>query len=110
MVSKSGLFKPPRHKWLADVVCFETPKCAREAANTLIRALERGRLRKLDIGPKRALQIVRALNYAANRASAAAQRHNLSPKERKELRAIHKIYRRAAEKASKIYKEKYKQG
>jgi len=107
-MSKSGLFKPPKHKWLADIICFETPKCAKKAANTLLRALERGRLKKLDMGPKRALQILRALNYAANRASAASKRHNLSPKERKELRAIHKIYRNAAKKASRIYKEKYR--
>ena len=107
-MGKGGLFKPPKHKWLAKIVCFETLKCAREATKTLVRALERGRLGKLDIGPKRALTIVRALFYAANRAEAAARRRNLSRKEREELRRIHKIYREAAEKADRIYRRKYR--
>ena len=70
--------------------------------------MKRGRKGDMKIGEKRALTIVRSLNYAANRAEASAKRRNLTPSERRKLLAISKIYRRAAEKASEIYHEKYK--
>ena len=107
--SGSGLFKSPRHKWLAEIVSFESPSEAKESAKRLVRALERGRIGKQKIGKKRALTIVRALNYAANRAEASAKRENLGAKERKELKEIAKIYREAKEEAFKIYHEKYKE-
>jgi hypothetical protein len=102
-----SLFKPPRHKWIADIVSFTTPKEAREAARKLIRILERGRHGRLRIGRERALEIVRALYYASNRARASARRHNLSRKEKHELHEIARIYRRAAEKADRIYHKRY---
>ena len=97
---KGGLFKPPRHKWIADIVSFETPSKARKAARKLLDIMEESRRKK-------ALTILRALNYAANRAEAAAKRRNLSPKERQELKTISEIYREAAEKASKLYHERF---
>jgi hypothetical protein len=103
----SGLFKPPRHKWLADIVTFKDPEKAKKAAKRLVHGLERGRIGRQRIGRKRALTIARALQYAANRARASAKRRNLSPKERKELREIAEIYDEAAEEAFEIYKEKY---
>jgi len=102
------LFKPPRHKWIAKIVSFETPKKARKSAKTLLNILKRGRRGSKKIGRKTALTILKALNYAANRAKAAAKRKNLSRKEKRELRSVSKIYREAAKKASKIYHEKYK--
>ena len=107
--SGSGLFKPPRHKWIADIVSFENPKEAREAAKRLVRALERGRIGKRKVGKRTALTIARALNYAANRAEASAKRKGLSSEERKELREIAKIYREAAEEAFEIYREEYRE-
>jgi len=103
-----GLFKPPRHKWVADIVSFRTPSEARKATKKLVSGLKRGRIGRRKIGRKSALVIVRSLNYAANRARAAAKRRNLSPKERAELRQISRIYRRAYQQASRIYKQKYK--
>ena len=103
----SGLFKPARHKWLADIITFESESKARKAAKRLVNDLERGRIGKKKIGKKRALTIARALQYAANRAEASAKRKNLSPKERKELKEIAKIYDRAAKEAFEIYDEKY---
>ena len=102
-----GLFKPARHKWIADIITFETPGKARKAADKLIGALQRGRYGNLKIGQKRALAIARALQYAANRAKASAKRKNLSPKERKELIRISKIYDQAAERAFRIYHKRY---
>ena len=103
-----GLFKPAKHKWLADIITFKDPDDAEEAAEKLVGALERGRLGRMRIGRKRALAITRALNYAANRAEASAKRRNLSPEERRELREIAEIYREAAEEAREIYHEKYR--
>jgi len=104
-----GLFKPPRHRWLADIVSFESPTKARESARKLVKAFERGRIGRRKIGRKRALTIARALNYAANRAEASAKRKGLSSKERKELKEIAKIYRKAAEEAFEIYREEYRE-
>ena len=105
---KGGLFKPPRHKWLAKIITFEDPDSAEEAAERLVKGLKRKRIGRKKIGKKTALTIVRALNYAANRAKASANRSSLSGRERRELLRISKIYRKAAEKASEIYHEKYK--
>jgi len=106
-MGKSGLFKPPRHKWVAKIVSFENPEKARKSAKKLLTMLERGRKGSRKIGKKTALVILRSLYYAANRAKAAAKRRNLSAKEKRELKRISKIYRKAAEKASKIYDKKY---
>jgi hypothetical protein len=103
----SGLFKPPRHKWLADIITFESEAKARKAAKRLVNDVERGRMGRKRIGRKRALTIARALLYAANRAEASAKRRNLTPEERRKLREISEIYRKAAEEAFEIYKEKY---
>ena len=109
-VKARGLFKPPKHRWLAEIVTFKTPKAAREAARKLVNALKRRRLGSRRIGRKTALTIARALNYAANRAAAAARSPKLSAKERRELVKISQIYRRAAEQAFKLYHAKYKKG
>ena len=104
----SGLFKPPKHKWIADIVTFESPGRAERAAERLVNAIRRGRIGRRRVGRKTALTILRSLNYAANRAAASARRRNLSPMERSELLRISDIYREAAEEASEIYHSKYK--
>jgi len=109
-MAKGGLFKPPRHKWIADIVTFESPGKARKAAKRLVNGLKRGRIGKRKIGKKTALTICRALQYAANRARASAKRKNLSPKERRELLSTSKIYDKAADRAFEIYEKKYKGG
>jgi len=105
--SKGGLFKPPKHKWLAKIITFKDPDSAEEAAEKLVKGLERGRIGKRRVGKKTALTIARSLNYAANRAEASAKRKNLSKKEREELKEIAEIYREAANEAFEIYHEKY---
>lgn len=105
---KAGLFKPPKHKWIAKIVSFKSPRAAARAAKRLLKALARGRTPGgAPIGQKRALTIYRALVYAANRAEAAAKRRELSAKEREELLQIYKIYRKAADIARKLYHRKY---
>lgn len=106
-MSGGGLFKPPAHKWIANIVTFENPAKARAGARKLVNYVRTGRKGSLKIGRYRALAIVRALNYAANRAKAAAKRKNLSPKERRELLEISRIYRRAYERAAEIYHRRY---
>jgi len=99
-----GLFKPPRWKYLADIVTFETPSKARETAKKLV-----GMIKKAERRDK-ALRIARALTYAANRAKASAKRSNLKEKERRELIEVSKIYRAAADEAWEIYHEKFGKG
>jgi len=108
MGKRKGLFGPAKHNWLADIITFKTISGAEKAAKKLINALKRGRLGKLKIGQKRALQIDQALNLAARRAKAASKNPKFKPKKRKQLRKISKIYDKAAEEASMIYKTKYK--
>ena len=96
----NGLFKPPRHKWIAEIVTFESPGKAERAARRLVNIVK--------TAPRgKALTVLRALNYAANRAEASAQRSNLSAKERSELIRVSRIYREATEKASEIYHERF---
>ena len=107
-MGKGGLFAPPRHKWLADIVSFKNPTKARESVRRLIKGLERGRIGKMKIGEERALTILRGIKYAENRAKAAAKKRDLSAKERREFKKIAEIYDKAYERARKIYFEKYK--
>jgi len=97
----SGLFKPPRWKYLAEVVTFEDPKKARKAAAEILRSIKKAKRRD------KALREARALQYAANRARAAARKRGLSRKEREELREVAKVYEEAAKEAWEIYREKY---
>jgi len=99
--NKGGLFKPPRWKYLAEIVTFESPEKAQKAARQLVREVKKAKRRD------KALRIARALTYAANRAKASAKRGNLSPEKRRELREISKIYREAADEAWEIYHEKF---
>lgn len=103
----SGLFKPAKHKWIADVVTYESVTKARQAARRLVTYLRQGHRGSMKIGQKRALAIVRALNYAANRADAAAKNPKLRPAEKKKLIQIAEVYRRAYDEAAAIYKRRY---
>jgi len=85
-----GLFKPPRWKYLAQIITFENPEAARGAVKELLREFRQAKTR----AKKR--RIKQATIYAANRARASAKRKNLSPRERRELLQIARIYERAA--------------
>lgn len=98
----SGLFKPPRWKYLADIITFESPSKARKSAKEVLKDIKKSKRRD------KVLREARALQYAANRARAAAKRKNLSPEERRELKEIAEIYEDAAEEAWGIYHERFK--
>jgi len=102
-----GLFRPARHKWIADIITFESPEAARAAARKLVTYVRTGYNGRLRIGQKRALEILRALNYAANRAEAAAKNPKLKPGKKRELREIAAIYRDAAGQVQKTYARRY---
>jgi len=107
-----GIFHEPKHKWLADIVSFESPEKAEKSARRLVAALKNGKIqhegKTLKIGQKRALQIYKSIIEAANRAKASARRKNLSERERRELLRVAKIYEKAKEEAKEIYHKKYK--
>ena len=98
---RKGLFKPPRWKYLADIVSFESPKEARKSANEVLKSIKQAKRRD------KALREARALQYAANRAKAAAKNPRLSPKERRELKEVAEIYEEAAEEAWEIYRKRF---
>jgi len=95
-----SLFKPARHKSIAEIVSFETPSRAKQSSIKLLRIMRKCNRRK-------ALIILKALNLASNRALASAKRRNLSVKERRELVKVGRIYRKATLLASKIYKKRF---
>ena len=91
MSKGATLFFPARHKWLEEIVCMETPECARESVKKLREEFEKSKTRA------RKRKIYRAADLAAKRAKATLNREKLSAKEREEFREIAKIYRRFAE-------------
>jgi len=97
----SGLFKSPRWKYLAEIVTFENPSKAKKAARELVKEVKHAKRRD------KALRVARALTYASNRAKAGAKRSGLSRKERQELKEISEVYRKAAEEAWEIYRDKF---
>ena len=88
--TKWGLFKPPSHQWLAEIVTFESITGAMEAARRLKNIFKRSSLSKK-------LTILRATQYAANRARAFAKRKDLSPEVRRRLLRIAQIYEAASD-------------
>lgn len=106
--NKKSIFFPPKHEWLAKRISIESPEKAKRSAETLLNALERGRLGNMKIGQKRAATIARGLQLAGTRAEKMLNKKNLSAKERRELREVAKIYKEAADEAWEIYREEYK--
>ena len=105
---KKGLFRPPKHKFLERIITFDSVSAARKAARKLVNSLERGRLGKMRIGQKRALTICRALQNAANRAEVSASKNPVFKKQtRVKWKSVSEVYEKAADKAWKIYHEKY---
>ena len=97
-----GLFRPPRHKDLAEIVSFRSVEEARKAARVLKRLYLRARSRE------RRLTILRAVVLAANRARVFAERHpNISPEVRERLLKVSKVYRRLADRLKADYARRY---
>ena len=106
-----GLFRPPKHKWIARLVDFTSVSGAREGAERLVEILETGRRGRRRIGSKTALAIARAIQNAANRAEVTLyRRRNLRPETRKRYRELVRIFNRYAAKAWRIYNSKYREG
>ena len=88
---KGGLFKPAKHKDLARIVTFESVSAARRAAEKLKKMFEEAESRE------RKLTILRATQYAANRAKAGAKNPKFSLTTRRKWLEIAKVYEDAAE-------------
>jgi len=82
-------YSPPRHRDLGEIVSIRSPEEARASAKVLVRMAREARTRR------RRVTIKRAMVLAANRAEAASKKRNLSSRERRELREVAEIYRRA---------------
>ena len=80
-------YEPARNPDLAAVVTIKSPAAARQAVRIL--------LNMAKAQPLRRLTIKRAMVLAANRAAAARKKRNLSLKEKRELKQVEEIYRRA---------------
>jgi len=94
------LFKPAKHRDLARIVTFEgitkAQKASRELQKKFDAALKRG-------DRERALIILRATQYAANRARAGSKNPRFKRETRRKWRRISEIY----EKRSEIMERKY---
>lgn len=100
---KRGIFyEPPYYQKYSEIVRMDTPTNARKSAKTLVEEAKEAKR------PSKVRRIIRVLNLAANRAKVALKRKNLSAKEKRELREIAGIYRRAMEKVQRIYRKKFK--
>ena len=78
MVIRKGLFGKPKNERIAKIINITSPTAFRES----IRKLKKGGLTTEE---------KRALVLARNRAGAQTKRKNLSPKEKKQMKAISKI-------------------
>jgi len=88
---KGDLFKPPKHKDLAQIVTFKSIKGAEEACKKLENLFKHARSKD------RKLTILRATQYAANRERAGAKNPKFSPKTKKKWQEIAEIYEEASD-------------
>ena len=93
---KRGLFKPARHKDLARIVTFRSVTEAQQATKKL-------RIMFKKAGCERKLTILKATQYAANRAKAGAKNPKFRPETKRKWRKISKIYEDASEWMEKHY-------
>ena len=95
---KGTLFHKAKYKKYADIVSLKSPEGARYSVKMLKVEYRRAETRE------KKLRIIRVLQEASNRAKASAKRKELSERERKELKKIAKIYRKAAKELDSKYK------
>ena len=88
---KGDLFKPPKHKDLARIVTFRSINGAEEACRKLINLFKHARSKE------RKLTILRATQYAVNRARAGAKNPKFSPSTRRKWLEIAEIYEEASD-------------
>ncbi len=91
-----GLFKPPRHKDLAKIVTFESVSGARQAARKLKQLFK-------NASCERKLIILRATQYAANRAKAGAKNPKFSASTKRKWLQVSRIYEKASDWMEKRY-------
>jgi hypothetical protein len=98
-MSKPPPFKPAKHKWLAEIICIESPACARRAVKELSFHWDRYK----GLVPDEVLRsyrrlLIKAASEAIRRCRAhlaktgKAGKTKLSSKERREFKTIIKIY------------------
>jgi len=92
------LFQKPKYKYLAKIVSLKSPAKARKSVVKLKKEFNSA---KTD---SKKVRIARATQQAANRALVTQKRKNLSSKEKKEFKEIHKIYNDAVDIMWKKYK------
>lgn len=101
MVSERGLFGLSRSKLLAKVITIRSPTAAKDSVTKLNKLFNRAKRRDTRV------KIARSANQTSNRARASLNRKNLSRNERRQMRAVAKIYRRASDRMfARLRKEK----
>ena len=93
---KGDLFKPPKHKDLARIVTFESVRGAEEACKKLENMFKHA-------SKKKKLTILRATQYAANRARAGAKNPKFSSSTKRKWREIAEIYEETSDWMQKHY-------
>ena len=87
-----SLFRPAKSKKLAKIVKIDTPSNARKSANKLLSLFRRAKRRDAKV------RIKRATICASNRAKVMSQNKRLSLKERREMKTVSNIFKRAYQK------------
>lgn len=82
------MFGPPKHKKLSEVISITNPEMARGSVKEAKSLVRKGYYSKATVK--------KAFVLAANRCEAMLNRKSLSMKERRELKTVAGIYRRAA--------------
>ena len=94
---KGDLFKPPKHKDLARIVTFESIHGAEQACRKLERLFKSAKTKK------KKLTILRATQYATNRARAGAKNPKFSPQTKRKWLEIAEIYEKTSDWMQKHY-------
>lgn len=95
---QKSMFGPAKDKHIAEVVSLESPADAQDSIDSLERMFDAA------TSHRKKMHILRATTLAANRAE--AMRIRVGPKERKELTAVAKKYRKSSQGMSAIMSSK----
>jgi len=84
-----SLFRPAKSKKLAKIVSIRSPSEAKKSAKKLLSLFRKAERRDTKV------KIKRATICASNRAKVLSQSRRLSEKERREMKTVSNIYKRA---------------
>jgi len=89
MGRRRTIFFPPKYKKYAKIITIANPRDARKAANKMLVEFRKAKTRAKKVRLKKMVVL------AANRAKVIAKSGRVSPKERREMMQVYRVYREA---------------